>query len=526
LIEIYKIDELLNLLDESGCINGSVTIRGGHISEIKSVKKIKGDLFFFDTLIESLGELEIIEGSLSFWNKYNKIRIQSLENIKVVKRDVYLRFSTIQSLGNLEYVGRTLNLRDTNIHNLSVLKKIGKDLFLPMKYKSIIDFSHIELKGKVKYWNDSKHLSSTLETTKQLVTSELQIPNWKFQYIISHEQVKSENNKVVTFYNYFKESFFKGIYLDVKGETNYLFTLLLEIRDTLDYNKDYDTLKVHFKNLSDHYPVLRHYTTRWIIPLLESKNDYLYLKDLVLDSKNEFIIFLPQYFWILEKTQDSNYDSNFILNNISKSILTNYGLNNLEDVTSIFRDRLKNNINHNELLDFRKFIKKWKTFDSISINKKVEIEISKITTYFEKELRESENELRVNKGLPKIGEGWISETELYYSIKTHFPNYKVYHHGKPKWIGRQHLDIYIEELNIGIEYMGTQHYESIDFFGGDESLIKTKERDEIKREKCNSNNCTLLIVNEGYILQELINTIENIISSSKKKPLYIVFPLK
>jgi len=251
LIEIYKIDELLNLIDESGCINGSVTIRGGHISELKSVNKIKGDLFFFDTSIESLGELEIIEGSLSFWNRYNKIHIRSLENIKIVKRDVYLRFSTIQSLGNLEYVGRTLNLRDTNISNLSVLRKIGKDLFLPMKYKSNVDISHIELKGKVKYWNDSKFLSSTIEIKKQLVTSELSIPNWIFQYIISHQQIKSQNNDVITFYEYFKDSFYKGVYIDVKGETNYLFTLLLEIRDTLDYSKDFEILKVHFKNLSD-----------------------------------------------------------------------------------------------------------------------------------------------------------------------------------------------------------------------------------------------------------------------------------
>ena len=35
---------------------------------------------------------------------------------------------------------------------------------------------------------------------------------------------------------------------------------------------------------------------------------------------------------------------------------------------------------------------------------------------------EPENEIRAMFGLPKIGEGWISETNLFYEIKTHFYN--------------------------------------------------------------------------------------------------------
>lgn len=99
--------------------------------------------------------------------------------------------------------------------------------------------------------------------------------------------------------------------------------------------------------------------------------------------------------------------------------------------------------------------------------------------------------------MPKIGEGWISETDLFYKISNHFINEKVIHHGSPIWLGRQHLDIYFPELNIAIEYQGEQHYKAIDYFGGQEALEKTIERDERDERKkllCEKNNCFLIYV--------------------------------
>jgi hypothetical protein len=125
---------------------------------------------------------------------------------------------------------------------------------------------------------------------------------------------------------------------------------------------------------------------------------------------------------------------------------------------------------------------------------------------------EPENEIRKMFGLPKIGEGWISETNLYYEIKTHFSNEVVMQHGRPKWLGKQHLDIYIPKHNIAIEYQGDQHYYPIDFFGGEESFIKNKARDETKRQLCKQNNCELIYVNPGYDLNKIITEIKNIIT--------------
>jgi very-short-patch-repair endonuclease len=61
-----------------------------------------------------------------------------------------------------------------------------------------------------------------------------------------------------------------------------------------------------------------------------------------------------------------------------------------------------------------------------------------------------------------------------------------------KEISKLKFDFYIESLNLCIEYDGIQHFEAIEHFGGEEALLKTKERDEIKNNYCFNNNINLL----------------------------------
>lgn len=89
-----------------------------------------------------------------------------------------------------------------------------------------------------------------------------------------------------------------------------------------------------------------------------------------------------------------------------------------------------------------------------------------ISEQLSKFFRPAEDAYRVHEGIPKIGEGWISETDLFYKIKNHFANHVVIQHGRPSWLGKQHLDIYFPNENIAIEYQGAQHYKPIDIFGG------------------------------------------------------------
>ena len=58
----------------------------------------------------------------------------------------------------------------------------------------------------------------------------------------------------------------------------------------------------------------------------------------------------------------------------------------------------------------------------------------------------------------------------------------------------QHFDIYFTDLNIAIEYQGTQHQKPVEYFGGEEAFIKGKERDERKKKLCVENGCKLFYV--------------------------------
>lgn len=106
-------------------------------------------------------------------------------------------------------------------------------------------------------------------------------------------------------------------------------------------------------------------------------------------------------------------------------------------------------------------------------------------------LRESENLLRERHGLPRIGEGWVSEMELHNLILSRFPS--VIHHARPDWLRPQHLDIFIPDFPLAIEYHGQQHFEPLAFFGGEEALKETKRRDARKARKCKDHGVRLII---------------------------------
>lgn len=126
-------------------------------------------------------------------------------------------------------------------------------------------------------------------------------------------------------------------------------------------------------------------------------------------------------------------------------------------------------------------------------------------------LREAENLVRDKMGVPRIGEGWVSETELFYRVKNAFPKFEIIHHASPSWLGRQHLDIYISELDIAIEYQGIQHRKPVEFFGGIEGLKATQERDARKKILCQANNVTLIEIESGYDFEQLIKQIKAVV---------------
>lgn len=85
---------------------------------------------------------------------------------------------------------------------------------------------------------------------------------------------------------------------------------------------------------------------------------------------------------------------------------------------------------------------------------------------------------------------WKSEQTLFTLVKKEYPD--ALFQFRPRWLEPQNLDIYIPSINIGIEYQGIQHYESIDFFGGEEAFAHRQKLDARKKSLCESNGLKLV----------------------------------
>lgn len=123
--------------------------------------------------------------------------------------------------------------------------------------------------------------------------------------------------------------------------------------------------------------------------------------------------------------------------------------------------------------------------------------------------RRAENLVREESGISAVGEGWVRETELFRRVLDAFPSQRVKSHASPEWLGRQHLDIYFTEMNIGIEYQGVQHFKPVAYFGGEEGFANTVKRDKRKATLCMKNDCHLIAVVEGYGWDALRATIQD-----------------
>lgn len=122
-------------------------------------------------------------------------------------------------------------------------------------------------------------------------------------------------------------------------------------------------------------------------------------------------------------------------------------------------------------------------------------------------MRDAENTIREEHGIPRVGEGWVAETQLYYHIKRAFPEVDVVQHGRPVWLGRQHLDVFLPELRIGIEYQGVQHDRPIAYFGGQAAFEANQKRDRIKKAKCARHGVKVIYVRAGYDLAAVVKEI-------------------
>lgn len=67
------------------------------------------------------------------------------------------------------------------------------------------------------------------------------------------------------------------------------------------------------------------------------------------------------------------------------------------------------------------------------------------------------------------------------------------------------FDFYLPDYNVCIEYQGKQHYEVIEYFGGEEGLLYTQYHDQIKFDYCTVNRINLICIPYWENVDEYLN---------------------
>ena len=88
----------------------------------------------------------------------------------------------------------------------------------------------------------------------------------------------------------------------------------------------------------------------------------------------------------------------------------------------------------------------------------------------------------------------VSELKMLEIIKKIFSLEKILYRYKPKWLKRMELDVYLPNLKLAFEYQGKQHFQPIDFFGGEQVYIEQVKRDKMKKEICDKRDIVLVYV--------------------------------
>jgi hypothetical protein len=353
----------------------------------------------------------------------------------------------------------------------------------------------------------------------------MEIPPFQTYYATEQDM----NSAQRLFYKEVKKNLSKGIYINIDGNISYVFAYIVELLTNWE-QKGFENLGEFLLYLSELY-------------FQETK-----LSDYCKYWAYDCLLGLRKYEEYLEKTEPKEIYGTFTHHsNLRLNIQRHLGLEaNPSDLLLMAGGRktkiiISNQILYKEIVrkvfseygnhngGWFKMFEKWQSnfysyehslFSGVAIWNKPQMDFKTECLYnineylkLSKELsKTAENQTREILGVPLIGEGWVSETELFKKLEAYFSQTKVIQHGQPVWLGRQHYDIWFPYWKIAIEYHGKQHFEPVEFFGGKDAYLKNIERDDRKIKLSKKNDIKLIVVTENYDLSNIITEIETYIA--------------
>ena len=358
----------------------------------------------------------------------------------------------------------------------------------------------------------------------------MQVPKFNPGYFPSQADM---NRHQLSFYKKMESSLDKGNYIDVDGNIGYVFVFLYKLlerwnEDGFDYLYEY---LIYLSEIYKHEKKISYYCLHWASDCL-----------LGLEKYEEYLDKTEPKEIMVTRTHDSNLRLNIQkrfglpANPIDLLLMvggrkTQFIANNQtlykDCIIDVFSEFSKENMEWFSLLEKWLPKREWlpslnyfsshSLFNGSTLRFKIEAfySIRNLLNTVPSLSKKAENKAREIAGVPRIGEGWISETELFCKLEAEFSDTKIIQHGRPTWLGRQHFDIWFPNWKIAVEYHGKQHFEPVEFFGGEEAFQKTVERDKRKVDLSKRHGVKLLIVTETDNQDDIVQDIKNIVKKRK-----------
>lgn len=99
------------------------------------------------------------------------------------------------------------------------------------------------------------------------------VPYWSHSYVYSYNEIKYASVAQKKFYEFFKNEFLRGTYLDLEGNSNYAFILLFDLLNEFENHKNVPKLEAHLEQLGTHYPKTKSYGTTFLMEKMQSVGD-------------------------------------------------------------------------------------------------------------------------------------------------------------------------------------------------------------------------------------------------------------
>lgn len=166
----------------------------------------------------------------------------------------------------VKYEARRSNKNDTN-RLINSVQDMKITITTSSSYK---DDSIIDVTGQ----------SSDIPQSIFLKKYDSGVPFWAHHYVYSYDEINEATYEQKAFYYYFKESFLKGEFLDLVGNTNYAFILLFDLLNEYDTSKKLLRLENQLNLLGQYYPKTKPYCNAHFTKILagDESNDATKIK--------------------------------------------------------------------------------------------------------------------------------------------------------------------------------------------------------------------------------------------------------